>query len=101
VLEALLGPVTGRAQEDTREPIPHDIAGGKFGPRFGWRDIRRGRARVYSLIAAMSRTLSRHLDPDRPSARGGWCTAAPRFRTIQVCPKDLPVPSGQPWPAVS
>src|SRR5262245_33055143 len=34
-------------------------------------------------------------------ARVGWCTAAPRFRTIQGCPKDLPVPSGQPWRAVS
>src|SRR5262245_37148184 len=33
------------------------------------------------------------IDPLRTSARVGQCTAAPRFRTIQVQPKDLPVPS--------
>jgi hypothetical protein len=33
-------------------------------------------------------------DPDRSSARVWQCAAAPRFRTIQACPKDLRVPSG-------
>jgi len=32
-------------------------------------------------------------DPKRSSALVGRCTATPRFRTFQVCPKDLPVPS--------
>jgi hypothetical protein len=37
---------------------------------------------------------SSHFDPDRSSALVGQCTAAPRFRTIQVYPKDLRVASG-------
>jgi hypothetical protein len=30
-------------------------------------------------------------DPDRPSARVGQCSAAPRFRTFQARPKDLSI----------
>src|SRR5262245_28470258 len=32
--------------------------------------------------------------PDRTSAPGGSAHWAPRFRTFQACPKDLPVSSG-------
>src|SRR5262245_10674098 len=39
--------------------VAHDFAGGKFGPRFGWRDIR-GSSRARINRPAMSRTLSRH-----------------------------------------
>ena len=58
----------------------------------------------------MLNASSSHFDPERtwagsksrsavvpgcpfgPRARGG-CRATGRFRTIQICPKDLPVPS--------
>jgi putative tryptophan/tyrosine transport system substrate-binding protein len=46
-----------------------------------------------SVFAAPVEPFFDNIDPDRPSARARQCIAAPRFRTIQVCPKDrLTVP---------
>jgi len=45
----------------------------------GIADIRRG-------LAARRSDAN---DPDRSSALVGQCTAVPRFRTIQACPRDL------------